>query len=398
MKFSNLFFYWKKGLLSLGLLCILSTNTSFAESVSEGGMEFLFRHSALTTFITLPPDTSHANIDGPHIFYKPGYTVIKQVLKNDKEFYAVMDTITGSIKGRRISCHVNDTLHFSTTIKKELPKNEPNTYAAPEKILAISDIEGNFIAFRDMLISNLVMNADYQWIFGTGHLVLNGDFFDRGLHVTECLWLIYHLEQEALNAGGYVHFILGNHELMNMNEDLAYVRNKYFENTWLIKDAYKDWYTPDTELGRWLRTKNIVEKIGDYLFTHGGISEAIYVCNQNLNKTNSVARDYYYKEVKARESKDKFVATLFSPDDSPFWYRGYVNQTMDEDTLDLIMARYEVKRIVVGHSLVKDVSYLYNRKVIAIDTKHADGDSEGLLVESDTEYRVDSTGKRFTIN
>ncbi len=171
-------------------------------------------------------DTSRADYDGPHIFYKGALTIIKQVLKSDTTFYARMDTLSTSFKGRHIVCHINDTIKFTTTIKKSIT-NEPTTYPSPDKIFAISDIEGNFIALMDLLVVNGVMNEGFQWTFGTGHLVLNGDFFDRGLHVTECLWLIYHLEQEALKSGGYVHFILGNHEIMNMNADFRYVRNKY---------------------------------------------------------------------------------------------------------------------------------------------------------------------------
>ena len=45
--------------------------------------------------------------------------------------------------------------------------------------------------------------------------------------VTEVLWLIYSLEEKAKAAGGYVHYILGNHEIMNMSNDLRYVQNRY---------------------------------------------------------------------------------------------------------------------------------------------------------------------------
>ncbi len=45
--------------------------------------------------------------------------------------------------------------------------------------------------------------------------------------MTECLWLIYSLEEKAKAAGGYVHFILGNHEIMNMQGDFRYVQDKY---------------------------------------------------------------------------------------------------------------------------------------------------------------------------
>lgn len=346
---------------------------------------------------TADQDSSHAAWDGPHIFYRGEATIIKQVLMKNGKCYPSLDTIFGTIKGKQITCHVNDTIKFRTNIRKSL-KNEPCIYPMPSKLLAISDIEGNFIAFRDFLINNGVMSKEYKWIYGKGHLVLNGDFFDRGLHVTECLWLIYHLEQEAIKSEGRVHFILGNHEIMNMNNDLRYVRNKYYENTYIIKEAYSNWYSPDSELGRWLQTKNIVEKIGGYLFTHGGISEKISSGKTDLEKINSLARDYYYQEVKASESQDEFLAALFSSEDSPFWYRGYVNESISQEMLESILVKYEASKIVVGHSLVDDVRYFYNGKVIAIDVQHSTGDSEGLLVENEAEYRVDIKGQKNTIN
>lgn len=346
--------------------------------------------------ITPPPDSSHASYDGPHIFYHQEHTIIKQILVRGDKVYPVMDTLFGKVSGKQITCHVNDSIKFRTTIKKSI-KDEPSIYPAPSKLLAVSDIEGNFITFRDLLVNNGVMSPAYKWTFGTGHLVLNGDFFDRGLHVTECLWLVYHLEQEALKAGGYVHFMLGNHEIMNMNGDLRYMRNKYYENTYIIQEAYSNWYTPDTELGRWLQSKNIVEKIGTYLFTHGGISPEVAADKADVEKINSLARDYYYKEAKALECNDEFLVALFSDKTSPFWYRGYVSQTIDESALNTILTHYEVTKIVVGHSIVDDVRYFYNGKVIAIDTKHSSGDAEALLIESGTEYRVDITGKQYSI-
>ena len=71
-----------------------------------------------------------------------------------------------------------------------------------------------------------VIDTDLTWSFGDGHLVIVGDVFDRGPNVTECLWLIYRLEQEASAAGGAVHFLLGNHELMVMRGDLRYLNER----------------------------------------------------------------------------------------------------------------------------------------------------------------------------
>ena len=53
---------------------------------------------------------------------------------------------------------------------------------------------------------------------------------------------------------------------MNMKNDFRYTRKKYLENAKLMGVEYYDLYKPNTELGRWLATKNILEKIGDYIF------------------------------------------------------------------------------------------------------------------------------------
>ncbi len=341
-------------------------------------------------------DESTADFDGPHIFYRNDTTYIKQVFKEDSIAYARVDTILNSIKRRPITCFIDETTFFRTKIKRNLTI-ENSKYNEPKKIIAISDIEGNFSIFRNFLLNNGVINNENKWIFKNGHLVLVGDFFDRGLNVTECLWFIYHLEQEALKNGGYVHFILGNHEIMNMNSDFRYVRHKYFHNTYLIEEGYKDWYSEKTELGRWLRTKNVMEKIGNYLFLHGGISEEINALEPSINKVNRTARRYYYKSDMAVKSNTDLPRTIYDSKTSPFWYRGYIRESTSQEAVNQTLKKYSVRKIVVGHTLVEDVSYFYDKKVIGIDTKHVKGDSEGLLIENGKEFRIDKYGTRYRI-
>ena len=65
-----------------------------------------------------------------------------------------------------------------------------------------------------------MIDADYNWIFGTNQLVIIGDVFDRGVDVLPIYWLIYKLEKEAEDAGGKVTFLIGNHETMVLGNDL----------------------------------------------------------------------------------------------------------------------------------------------------------------------------------
>jgi len=81
----------------------------------------------------------------------------------------------------------------------QVPEDE---YVLPETMFVISDIEGNFAGLKMILQSAGVIDKALHWSFGKGHFVFNGDLFDRGGQVTECLWFIYKLESEAEAAGG----------------------------------------------------------------------------------------------------------------------------------------------------------------------------------------------------
>lgn len=344
----------------------------------------------------LHKDNSKAGFDGPYIFYTDKGIVVKQITEKKGVALPSIQTFTKDIKGKKFTAQLSDKESFSFRIKKEL-KNETAVYNMPQKLIAISDIEGEFEAFKQFLIANGVMNAKYQWKYGKGHLVTVGDFFDRGLWVTQTLWLIYHLEQQAEKAGGKVHFILGNHDLMNMNNDFRYVRKKYFQNASLLQDEYLHFYKPNTELGRWLATKNIVEKIGDYVFVHAGISIEISNLGLTVQELNDKARDYYFDNLKARKCKDSLYSILYQFGISPMWYRGWGKQTIDTTESKTILERWQVGKFVIGHTLHSEVTYLMNKRVIDLDVAHAKGVIQGLLIENGKEYKVNNKGEKSVI-
>src|SRR5690606_26813286 len=141
---------------------------------------------------------------------------------------------------------------------------------------------------KDLLTGNGVVDEKLNWIYGNGHLVLVGDFVDRGTEVTQCLWLIYKLEQEALQSGGKVHYILGNHEVLNFHGDARYVTGKYLEFIRRRKMLYAQLFAPDTELGKWMRSKNTIEQIGDILFVHGGIGPEVAEKGYTVPQMNTI--------------------------------------------------------------------------------------------------------------
>lgn len=269
--------------------------------------------------------------------------------------------------------------------------NERSVYQKPTKILAISDIEGNFVSLMRLLIKNKVIDRYLHWTFEDGHLVIVGDVFDRGEQVIECLWLIYSLEEKARMAGGYVHFVLGNHEIMNMNGDWRYVHPQYTQSSSV---PYTALYNGNSELWHWLCTKNIMEKIGDVLFVHGGVSPALLKLKLPITDINNKVRPFYNRANQL--FTDPLLNVVYNNDDSPFWYRGYYRQdnTVTEDLIDATLEQFGVKTIVTGHTVVPQVTSYFNGKVINIDTDHAAGESEALYIKRLRFYRIPLKGRR----
>ncbi|MBX2874114.1 MAG: metallophosphoesterase [Saprospiraceae bacterium] len=345
---------------------------------------------------------SLAEPDGPFLFRQEGNRLAHlQIVKSKKN---KIRTVTAALEGpfyynKVWKCHDKDGEElFSFNIRKK-PEPVPAEFASPEKLLAISDIEGNFDAFANLLKGNEVINDDYEWTYGRGHLVLVGDFFDRGPQVTEALWLVYKLEAEAEKAGGRVHFILGNHETMNLRGDFRYVEPKYFVHASLFNLQYAHLYAPNSILGEWLRTKNTMVKIGETLFCHGGISQDFAKRQLSIKRVNDLTRKYIDADP-VRVRNDDAAKAIFNTSKGILWYRGYVQKKTNSEKVAKSLDFYEARNIVVGHTPVNEISQLYDGRVIAIDVPHNMGEEhqQALLIEYNQMYAVGMHGKRRLLN
>lgn len=141
--------------------------------------------------------------EGPYVFYETDSTLNVNYIKGnktdgfylDQKEYAINEDIP-------TSCYFpldGSTFNFTLNSNFEIPNS---TYSDNEPILAISDIESGYKTFRDFLINSKVIDKNLNWTFGKGHLVLVGDFVDRGYSTTQVLWFIFKLEQEAKKQGG----------------------------------------------------------------------------------------------------------------------------------------------------------------------------------------------------
>lgn len=336
--------------------------------------------------------------DGPYVLYANNKIHVHQILEENGVWRAETSSYEAS-KKQEIRFQVATDIpgqSFQVKLRAGL-EPERTEFNDVKKRFIVSDIEGNFKAFRELLQAGGIIDTSYQWTFGNGHLILTGDFVDRGNRVNEVLWLIYSLEEQAKAAGGYVHYVLGNHEIMNMNGDLRYVHPQYLKSAALLNTGFTDLYGTNSELGRWLRTKNVMEKIGDILFVHGGVSAPVNMMELSTSKLNKLVRPHYDDSL--MKFKQPELEILYS-DLGPFWYRGYYMgaDRANINTIDSTLRHYKVKKIATGHTVIADtISALMGGKLINTDVHHLKGHTEGLLEEEGIFYRVLPSGekKRF---
>ncbi len=190
-----------------------------------------------------------------------------------------------------------------------------------ERIVAVSDIHGAYNALVTTLQEADVIDDDLAWSGGKTHFVITGDLLDRGPDSRRVMDLIIRLEYEAPLAGGRVHQLLGNHEVMNLIGDLRYVSDEEYAAFLDIESADERelWYRRfrrdkpedvdesavrsefdekappgyfghrrafrhDGIYGKWLLKKPIMIVINDTVFVHGGVPP--YVAEHGLEGVN----------------------------------------------------------------------------------------------------------------
>ena len=274
-----------------------------------------------------------------------------------------------------------------------------------QKMLIISDPHGNWECFASVLRAGGVIDAQYDWAFGPNKLVIIGDVFDRGKDVIPIFWLIYKLEAEAAAAGGEVVFVLGNHEALVLGDDLRYTQKKYLRLAELTGTTYPRLVGPDTELGRWLATRNTMQVIGDKLFVHAGLGAGFDALGLSIPEVNELISEGLFLSKTARKTAREPIPFLYATY-GPIWYRGLVYSAdkyvpLAPDGLQAILDRYGVSSLFVGHTIFDDVMTFYGQRVFAVNVDNLENmkhkRSRGILIENGVKYLIYDSGKKSEI-
>ncbi len=293
-----------------------------------------------------------------------------------------------------------DSLEYRIDSRREVP---PDRLDNVGRIMVMGDIHGGYDSLVNFLQSNGVIDDSLHWTWGRDYLVFVGDIFDRGDKVTEALWLIYQLEQEALQEGGAVHLVLGNHEIMVLSGKTDYVSDKYLLMTSRLNIDYPWLFGKRTVLGQWLRTRNTIVKINGHLFVHAGLSPDLMASGLDIGEINDNVR-YFLNHPERMYNGEVSRSVLLGPN-GPFWYRGFLEDNheydhLPEEEFKKVLDYFSAQYVFVGHTNVKQVTSLYDNHAFAIDVPfYTHGfPIQGLLVEGNDIYLLDSSAHQKKIN
>lgn len=95
---------------------------------------------------------------------------------------------------------------------------------APSRLVAIGDLHGDlYKSLQALSLAGLVDPSSARWTGRDAVAVQVGDVLDRGDDELRLLYHLHRLKLEASRAGGALHVLHGNHEIMNAHGDFRYV-------------------------------------------------------------------------------------------------------------------------------------------------------------------------------
>lgn len=296
-----------------------------------------------------------------------------------------------------------------------------------DRIVAIGDVHGDYDAFASLLRTAKLIGTGTSWTGGSSHLVLPGDYIDRGKDSRKVMDLLMALEPRAEKAGGRVHALLGNHETMNLYGDLRYnvaadydafrgsnseelreeslrlalqaqrakdgpgvdapAFRKKFEGEhplgWVER---QEAFSAEGRYGKWLRQKDVAVKINDLIFLHGGISPKYASSTVDSLNASVHAELADFSKIKGGVVEDP---------DGPLWYRGLAQSPENDSAvaggLDTFLRNQQARHLVIGHTPQLAVLPRFQGKVIAIDvglSAYFGGPPAFLLVENGKYFAV----------
>ncbi|HEY9841910.1 MAG TPA: shewanella-like protein phosphatase [Candidatus Obscuribacterales bacterium] len=248
--------------------------------------------------------------------------------------------------------------------------------AAGGRIVAIGDLHGDLEAARRALRLADAIDAQDRWIGKDLTVVQTGDEIDRGDDDRLILDLFEKLKAEAAKAGGSVHALNGNHEIMNALGDFRYVTSGGFMAFYSIKGLNLGLpglgklpqpmrpraaaFAPGGPYAKILAQRPVILVLAGNVFVHGGVLPPH--AKLGVDQINQGYQDWL-------AGSTAQLPEMLSDPQSPIWTRIYSDpkEAPACEMLDETLSKLGARRMVVGHSVQSEINSACQGRVWRID-------------------------------
>ncbi|KAI8600473.1 Metallo-dependent phosphatase-like protein [Dissophora ornata] len=144
------------------------------------------------------------------------------------------------------------------------------TSQVSKRTVAVGDLHSDLPQTLAVLSLAKVIDADGNWSGGQDTLVQTGDIVDRGPDTIAIYNLFDKLRKQAHDAGGKVVNVYGNHEVMNLGQDLRYVTEEDYASFGGRQKRKEAWDVRTGWLGKMIYNNfNITHVRANTVFSHG---------------------------------------------------------------------------------------------------------------------------------
>jgi len=160
--------------------------------------------------------------------------------------------------------------YYATKLRDEVRKWVSTGDGTLNKKLNRDDVNAAMIYNKRGHLMAASRADQYHWNAGKTLFVYLGDALDVGPDDMDIVAFFMRLEGEARNAGGKLVYLLGNHEVNNLNNVFTTVHPWSFERSGGRKGR-EFMLSMETPTGRYLRSRPAIFEYDHLIFMHGGI-------------------------------------------------------------------------------------------------------------------------------
>jgi hypothetical protein len=270
------------------------------------------------------------------------------------------------------------------------------------RVVAIGDIHADIRALRAALRAAGAVDARDEWVGGTMTLVQMGDLIGRSNDERQVLDYIFELQRRARKAGGTVHALIGNHEVMAGRLDNQAVGQNPFDEWESVPGLSRDdprlrhlppharargaALMPGGPYARQIAAFPVVVKLGETVFVHGGIVPRW--AHYGVERINREVRDWLLGKTREPDS-----SLGVDDGDRVMWTRQF-SASVTADDCALLAESLEIlgaRRMIVAHTVHPEITARCNERIWAIDvgmSRAYGGPVEVLEIVNDSTLRV----------